>query len=170
MADNGKKNIVEAMVDIVGEAKDIYKKEPITYLTIFVHLENGINYLCIETRQVDSDFNDQWGSVRLDNKEEVEIARKLLRRVRFGREYVEFDKEGDLEIYVKDSPRLQKIRNAVDDLKYGKFYDELHREDEGYTVITKDVRGLKEFQKRHSDVVSVYGSDFGRDLFYVYIS
>ena len=159
------------MYYIVSSAKSIYENEPIEDLRIIISEEHNKFYIEVEATQVDSEHFDCYGIESLDSEEEVEQARKLIRRIRFENENIEYDGYwGDFYINIKNSPKLIKIRNAVSDLKYGNFYDELHREDNGYTVITKDIKGLKAFQQKHSDVVSIYQSDFGKELFHVYIS
>ena len=120
---------------------------------------------------MDSEHFDCYAIESLNSEEEVEQAKQLIRRIHFDNERIEYDGYwGELYINIRNSPRLIKIRKAVSDLKNGKFYDELHREDEGYSLITKDIKGLKAFQQKHSDVVSIYQSDFGNTLFNVYIS
>lgn len=166
-------NIVQAMTRIVGSAKSIYKNEAIRYLQIKVEesrSSNSHSQVVIYTEPIDGGYGyDEWDSFWTENAEETEIAKKLLQRIRFKNENVYY---GDdyLEFTVRHSPRLEAIENAIHDLKYGDFYDELHREDEGYTVITKDVRGLRKFQQKHHKVVSVYKEDDFDTLYNVYIS
>ena len=164
-------DIVKKMIDIVDTTKRIYKDYPVEDLRIIISKEHNSFYIEVEGREIDSEHFDCYAIESLNSEEEVEQAQQLIKRIRFDNEKIEYDGYwGELYINVRNSPRLTKIRNAVSDLRNGNFYDELHREDEGYTVITKDIKGLKEFQRKHSDVVNIYQSDFGNTLFNVYIS
>lgn len=166
-----KEDIVKKMINIVGTAKNIYRQEPIEDLRIVISEEHNSFYIEVEATQVDSEHFDCYAIESLNSKEEVEQAKQLIRRIHFDNERIEYDGYwGELYISIRNSPRLTKIHQAISDLKNGKFYDELHREDEGYSLITKDIKGLKAFQQKHSDVVSVYQSDFGKTLFNIYIN
>ena len=169
--DNMAEDIIKKMINIVGIAKSIYKTEPIENLRIVISKEHNSSYIEVEAIQVDSEHFDCYGIESLDSEEEIEQAKQLIRRIRFKNESIEYDGYwGELYINIKNSPKLIKIRKAISDLKYGNFYDELHREDDGYNVITKDKIGLQAFQQKHSDLVNVYQSDFGNTLFNIYIS
>lgn len=166
-------NIIQAMTRLVDSAKSIYKNEPIRYLRIEVEnseTSDADGEVVIYTEPIDGGYGyDEWDSFWTENAEETEIAKKLIRRVRFKNENVHYG-DGYLEFTVKHSPKIEAIENAIFDLKNGNFYDELHREDEGYTVITKDVRGLMKFHHKHHNVVRVYQDDDFDTLYNVYIS
>jgi hypothetical protein len=166
-------SIVEAMAKLVGSAKDIYRTEPIRYLRIEIQESNSRNshsQVVIYTEAIDGGYGwDEWNSFWTETLEESEIAKKLLQRIQFKNENVHYT-NNYLEFTVKYSPKIKAIEDAIHDLRKGGFYDELHREDEGYTVITKDVRGLRKFQEKHNKVVSIYKEDDFDTLYNVYIS
>lgn len=158
-------NLIQTQINAVRTAKDIYKTEPLTYLEIKISEGNNINYLVVKSMSVDSEYLDTWFCKTITDKE---TAIKLIHRVQFKNEHVEYTDKG-LEVYIKNSPRLNRIRKAVHDLRHGNFYDELHKEDIGYTIITNNIKGLKKFQQKYRDIVKIYPDDDCKGLYDVFI-
>ena len=149
--------IVSKMIRIVETARSIWKKEPLQYIRVTVHQDYHQKqwYAEVEGMSIDSEFLDSWELVDLTPKE-VEPAIKIIQRINFKGERVSYLDNG-IELYVKSSPRVEKIKESIRALSRAEFYSELHQEDGCvYSFILKKTqkaqKELKRFLKSYPNV------------------
>lgn len=153
--------IVGKMIRIVEVARSIYKEEPLRYIRVSVHKDcHGKEwYAELESMSIDKEFLDCWELVSL-TPNEVEPAIKIIKRINFGNERVTYLDNG-VELYVRSSPRVEKIEESIRALRNADFYKELHQEDGCvYSCILKDTekakRELRQFLNSYSNVECHY--------------
>lgn len=156
--------VVSKMIRIVEVARDIWKKEPLQYIRVTVHQDHHQKqwYAEVEGMGIDSEFLDCWELVDLAPSE-VEPAIKIIQRINFKGERVSYLDNG-VELWVKSSPRVEKIRESISALRRADFYSEMHQEDEccSYSFILKNTEKakneLRKFLKTYQNV-SCYFED-----------
>ena len=147
--------IVGKMIRIVETARNIYKKEPLSYIRVTASQDNHGEkwYAEVEAMSIDKEFLDCWDIVRL-TPSEVEPAIKIIKMINFGNERVHYLDNG-VELYVRSSPRVEKIEESIRALKNANFYKELHQEDGCvYSCILKDTKKAKKELKQFLNVYS----------------
>lgn len=154
--------IVEAMIYIAGTAKNIYKQELLKEIRICIQ---GL-YVEVESLGLDTDFYDSWEMIKCDNPVELDIARELIHRIKFGSERV-LHYSDEVIVYIQDNPHIRRVEEAIDVLKSADFYSEMHQEDEGYSFILKDKNGMRKYFDEFGDVASCYLED---GIYEVYFS
>lgn len=139
--------IVGKMIRIVEVARSIYKDEPLQYIRVSVNQDHGKWYVEVEAMSINKEFLDCWEIVQL-KPSEVEPAIKIIKRINFGNERVDYLDNG-VELYVRSSPRVEKIAESIRALNNANFYKELHQE-EGcvYSCILKDTQKAKKELKQ----------------------
>ena len=153
--------IVGKMIRIVETARNIYKKEPLSYIRVTASQDHHGEkwYAEVEAMSIDKEFLDCWDIVRL-TPSEVEPAIKIIKMINFGNERVHYLDNG-VELYVRSSPRVEKIEESIRALKNANFYKELHQEDGCvYSCILKDTekakKELKQFLNAYPNVECHY--------------
>ncbi len=156
--------IVGKMISIVENARYVYNKEAVDYISVIC--KNG--YVQVESRGIDSDFCDSWDLVKIAPRE-VEQAIKIIHMINFGDDIVHYLDDG-VEVYPKRSPRIIAIEESIDALRRANFYKELHQEESCvYSCIVKKNRGavkeLKQFLTKYPNVECHY--DYGIHKLYM---
>lgn len=139
--------IVGKMIRIVETARNIYKKEPLSYIRVTASQDHKKWYAEVEAMSIDKEFIDCWDIVSL-TPSEVEPAIKIIKMINFGNERVHYLDNG-VELDVRSSPRVEKIEESISALKNANFYKELHQEDGCvYSCILKDTKKAKKELKQ----------------------
>lgn len=151
--------IVTKMINIVDTARSIWKKEPLQYISVTVTQSHNTWYCEVEGMGIDSEFTDCWAIEKL-TQNEVEPAIRIIKRINFGNERVEYLDNG-IEFWVRSSLRVEKIQDSIRALRRADFYSELHQESSCvYSCILKDTQKaqmeLKQFLNTYSNVECHY--------------